>query len=516
VAHSRDVLSFADDDFAWVEPGLETAPTLPVTVPARVRRRRQTRTLKGDLRRLRTSLQAGAPTFPHRNHVLLAGGFLLALLALILLVVRPLTRDGSAAAPQRPPVKAKLTEVPAVKTPAKPRALEPGDRTPAVADLQTALGSLGFYSAPIDGDYGDSTGAAVLAFQAAHGLSADGVAGPTTMEALAEAVGAGARADATTAQAGLETASGAGRISGAALTRAKKLLDDSVSRLGTMPPGRIAAVTPVFHDVAAHAAEYNGPRALALFSMLKANVVFRAKHASSAQKDIQDENGIVYRLFENHGYQFHPIAAFARLNTLARRGKQDAVARLAPALAERGVRSGRALVWEYYFPFGGPSRWSSGFAQAIAAQALARSGKLLGDDKLLAQAHAAYLGIGRGLDLDLGGGLWIREYGFSDMAVLNAHLQSLVSLGDYVRISGDPAATATLGRMNTAARSLLPQFDTGCWSLYSLGGSPASLHYHTYHVELLRQLAATTGDSFWKQTEDRWRGYLASGGPTAC
>jgi hypothetical protein len=147
---------------------------------------------------------------------------------------------------------------------------------------------------------------------------------------------------------------------------------------------------------------------------------------------------------------------------------------------------------------------------------LARSGKLLGDDQLLAQAHAAYLGIGRGLYLQLGGGLWIREYGFSDMAVLNAHLQSLISLGEYVRISGDPAATATLGRMNTAARSLLPQFDTGCWSLYSLGGSPASLHYHTYHVNLLHQLAATTGDPFWQQTADRWRGYLASGGPTAC
>jgi hypothetical protein len=510
------VLSFADDDFAWVEPALETAPTLPVTVPARVRPRRQTRTLKGDLRRLRASLGAGAPASPYRNRLLLAGAFLLALVVLALVLLRPLFGSSPAAAPQRPAAKAKLTEVPAVKTPAKPRALEPGDRNSAVADLQTALGALGFYSGAIDGDYGDGTSAAVLAFQAAHGLSADGVAGPTTMEALAEAVGAGARADATTAQEGLEAASGAGRISDADLTRVKRLLDDSVSRLGTMPPGRIAAVTPVFHDVAAHAAEYNGPRALALFSMLKANVDFRAKHASSARKDIRDGDGIVYRFFENHGYQFHPIAAFAHLNTLARRGKRDAVARLAPALVERGVHSGRALVWEYYFPFGGPSRWSSGFAQAIAAQALARSGKLLGDDQLLAQAHAAYLGIGRGLYLELGGGLWIREYGFSDMAVLNAHLQSLVSLGEYVRISGDPAATATLGRMNTAARTLLPQFDTGCWSLYSLGGSPASLHYHTYHVELLHQLATATGDPFWKQTEDRWRGYLTSGGPTAC
>jgi D-glucuronyl C5-epimerase C-terminus len=336
------------------------------------------------------------------------------------------------------------------------------------------------------------------------------------MEALREAMAAGARTDATSAQQGLETAAGAGRISEAALTRVKKLLDDAVARLGTMPPGRIGAVTPVFHDVAAQAPDYNEPRALALFSMLKTNVDFRAKHGASSRKDIEDADGVVYRSFENHGYQFHPIAAFAHLNTLARRGKREAVARLAPALAERGVRSGSALVWEYYFPFGGPARWSSGFAQTIAAQALARSGKLLGDERLLAQARAAYRGIGHGLYLELGGGVWIREYGFSDMAILNAHLQSLIPLYEYERISKDPQAGATVARMETAARTLLPQFDTGCWSLYSLGCSPASLHYHTYHVDLLHQLAAETGDPFWKQTEDRWRGYLSSGGPTAC
>jgi hypothetical protein len=517
VAHSGDVLSFTDDDFAWVDPALETAPTLPVTVPAPVRQRRQTRTLKSDLARLRESVATHAPASPHWNRVLLAGGFLVALLVLAAVVVRPLVSGDSTAAPKPPAAKAKkLTEVPEVQAPPKPRALEPGDRSRAVADLQTALAALGFYSAGIDGDYGDSTSAAVLAFQSAHGLAADGVAGPATMEALGEAMSAGARTDASTAQEGLETASGAGRISAAVLTHAKKLLDDSVSRLETMPPGRIAAVVPVFHDVAAQAADYNGPRALALFSMLKANVNFRATHAASARKDIRDGDGIVYRSFENHGYQFHPIAAFAHLNSLARRGKREAVARLAPALVERGVRSREALVWEYYFPFGGPARWSSGFAQAIAAQALARSSKLLGDDDLLAQAHAAYEGINDGLFLELGGWLWIREYGFSDMAVLNADLQSLISLGEYVGISGDKAAAATVARMDTAARALIPQFDTGCWSLYALGGSPASLHYHTYHVDLLHQLAAETGDPFWKQTEDRWRGYLSSGGPTAC
>jgi hypothetical protein len=41
-----------------------------------------------------------------------------------------------------------------------------------------------------------------------------------------------------------------------------------------------------------------------------------------------------------------------------------------------------------------------------------------------------------------------------------------------------------------AARRLLQQFDTGCWS-YSLGGVEADLHYHAYHVQLLRRLAGS-------------------------
>ena len=50
-----------------------------------------------------------------------------------------------------------------------------------VADLQTALKQLGFYTKSIDGSYGTGTKSAVRAFQKAHGLSVDGVAGPKTL-----------------------------------------------------------------------------------------------------------------------------------------------------------------------------------------------------------------------------------------------------------------------------------------------------------------------------------------------
>ncbi len=50
--------------------------------------------------------------------------------------------------------------------------------------MQTKLKKLGFYNASIDGDYGDTTVAAVKAFQKKYNLTADGVAGSETLKKL--------------------------------------------------------------------------------------------------------------------------------------------------------------------------------------------------------------------------------------------------------------------------------------------------------------------------------------------
>jgi peptidoglycan hydrolase-like protein with peptidoglycan-binding domain len=512
---------FTDDDFVWVEPVLETAPTMPATLPAPMRRRRraQTRTLAGDLACLRAGIAVRAESLPPRGRAFVAAGVLASLLVLALVVtIRPAGHSEEAVPPSSLTKSGALAKNAASeKTAPAIRALRAGDQRPAVADLQHALGVLGLYSQPADGVFGGSTGAAVLAFQSAHGLVADGVAGPTTIQALVETLSTGAKSDAAAAQNGLSAAQDAGRLSARSADRYRKLLAESLTQLQGLPPGRVSALASVFDGVAVLAADYDEPRALTLFSMLKTNADFLRNHLPPAeQRDISDADGIVYRFFPEHGFQFHPIAEFARLNTLAAKGRRNAVKRLAAALVARGVPSGKGLLWEYYFPFGGPQHWTSGFAQATAAQALARSAKLLGDARLRSRAQAAFRGLSRGLWLELGDGLWVREYGFSDMAVLNAQLQALVSLHNYVEITHDEAAGAAVAKMTSATRSLLGQFDNGCWSRYSLGGSPASLHYHTYHVRLLRELAAQTGDSLWATTAARWEGYLRSGGPSVC
>jgi lysozyme len=59
-----------------------------------------------------------------------------------------------------------------------------GSRGGDVLSLQTKMQTLGYYDGKLDGVYGVGTEAAVLAFQSAKGLAADGIAGPKTLEAV--------------------------------------------------------------------------------------------------------------------------------------------------------------------------------------------------------------------------------------------------------------------------------------------------------------------------------------------
>lgn len=69
--------------------------------------------------------------------------------------------------------------------PGKPdRTLRGGDKGSDVRSLQTRLAQLGYFRGTSDGAYGSQTQAAVSAFQRRCGLSADGVAGPKTLNRL--------------------------------------------------------------------------------------------------------------------------------------------------------------------------------------------------------------------------------------------------------------------------------------------------------------------------------------------
>jgi D-glucuronyl C5-epimerase-like protein/PASTA domain-containing protein len=211
---------------------------------------------------------------------------------------------------------------------------------------------------------------------------------------------------------------------------------------------------------------------------------------AGAPSDRQTASGLVLRYYAGSGWQFQPLLSFEHLNNLVSAGQAGAAQRLVEALLARGRRQGAALYWRYDFPFaGGPVPWSSGFVQAVAAQSLARAGKLLGRPALLKPAGAALLGLRQGLLLHVGGGLWIREYGFTRQVILNSQLQSLISLHSYAQLVDTPQTDRLVGSLYRATVRLLPRFDLGCHSLYQLGGPVADHHYQDYHVELLKRLA---------------------------
>ncbi len=78
-----------------------------------------------------------------------------------------------------------LTQTPGAPTPTPTSSvLKLGAEGPAVRALQQRLKSLGYNIGTVDGDFGQTTEAAVKAFQARNGLTADGIAGTATLNKL--------------------------------------------------------------------------------------------------------------------------------------------------------------------------------------------------------------------------------------------------------------------------------------------------------------------------------------------
>jgi D-glucuronyl C5-epimerase C-terminus len=308
---------------------------------------------------------------------------------------------------------------------------------------------------------------------------------------------------------GLAAARADGRLSPTEAGAYRAVLVRARAEANRLPPLRAQLLEAVIGDVAAQWRAYTKPRALTLFTTLAVNSEWLAGHSlTGSYPDLTADDGAVYRFFSSHGYVFHPLANFAKMNSLVAAGDLDGATRLSAALLARAVPSQGALVWEYEFPFAsGHAPWTSGMAQAVAAQALARAGDLLSDPALLDAADEAYAAVPRLVSPSSPAKPWVALYSFDRIPVLNAQLQAALSVGDYAAITGDPAADAFATRLAASARALLPRFDTGYWSLYSLGGEESPLDYHDYVIGLLRKLATRTGDSGWSAAADRFQTY---------
>src|SRR3954447_8685696 len=273
------------------------------------------------------------------------------------------------------------------------------------------------------------------------------------------------------------------------VARAARLIRD-------LPSGRREHVAVALGELASFSGRLTQPRALTLVGVLKANDDYFSKHyAPSARTDVTDEDGVVYRYFAGRCLEFHPLANFGALNARVAANDADGAQRLAAALVARGVyQPGGGIAWEYPFPFGGGrAGWTSGMAQAVGAQALARTAELVPDDAAVLRrtATAAYRVIPKHLLTTVSAGPWIKLSSFGSLLVLNAQLQAVVSLQSYAEVAGDSEAAALAERMRKATAATIARFDSGYWTYYALPGDWSPLDYQQYVVQLLKRLAPT-------------------------
>jgi hypothetical protein len=183
-----------------------------------------------------------------------------------------------------------------------------------------------------------------------------------------------------------------------------------------------------------------GPRALQLYTTLLENAEYLAAHRVPADgTDVTGDDGAVYRFFGGHGLEFHPLANGSKLNALVAAGDTAGARALVAALSARALpQANGSAVWEYRFNFGSQADpWTSGMAQAVLAQALARAGAV-------DLARRAYLAIPGLLDRQLAsGGTWIKLYSGSRLVVLNATASA------HPRSPTTPRSRATPARRHT-------------------------------------------------------------------
>jgi hypothetical protein len=278
-----------------------------------------------------------------------------------------------------------------------------------------------------------------------------------------------------------------------------------------LPAARGRPVAVALAQIGALAGKLSAPRAAAVFGQLQANDDYFAVHWPPAAKtDVPGADGLVYRWFPGRCLEFHPLAEFGALNARVAAHDVDGTRALADALIARGVHEASGgVAWEYDFDYGGGrAPWLSGMAQAVAAQAFAGAAALVPDraSSYQGMAKAAFQAIGTHLLTHVPAGPWIRLYSFQKTVVLNAQLQTVLSLQSYAKASGDPGATALAAQLERSAAATLGRFDTGWWTLYSLAGDATPLDYATYVNQLLARLGSQ--DQRFAEAAARFRSYL--------
>jgi hypothetical protein len=161
-----------------------------------------------------------------------------------------------------------------------------------------------------------------------------------------------------------------------------------------------------------------------------------------------------------------------------------------------------------------PSPWPSGMAQGLAVSALLRAYRYSGNPSYMESAVKAveFLelgidegGVKRSFDQSGVSGFIYEEYPRRHLSgVLNGYISSILGIRELAEIdfSGEKLFVSNLENLFR----ILPLYDTGFWSLYSLDGNFASGFYHRLVCRQLRVLGGEKHE--FAEYAERFEAYL--------
>lgn len=190
-------------------------------------------------------------------------------------------------------------------------------------------------------------------------------------------------------------------------------------------------------------------------------------------------------------------------------------------LVENAVEGPGGLVWRSARPqakYGLAPGWASAMGQGEAMSALLRAHALSGRDRYLEVARAAYGPMtvevaDGGVMRTFRGQPVLEEYPADQpTAVLNGWIFALFGVHELANVTGDEQVRAYFDRSLDGLLALLPEYDAGWWSLYSLyeHGRPdlAKPFYQRLHPVLLDGLHLVRPDPLLDHFARRWEAQL--------
>lgn len=297
----------------------------------------------------------------------------------------------------------------------------------------------------------------------------------------------------------------AGAITPEAAASYRRIYDDARASLRRLTGARKAELGGVLRtiDGMAAAGDLTSTRMPLAFLTIRRNREWWTTGSllSYGQRVSFKGSSIVWQMYPGQGIQVQWLATFGKANSLMSGGQHRYDTALKALLKETtalaGARAG-GTAWESDFVFdGGRPPWVSALSQGTALQAYSRAALHLKDPALLDVARSG-LGIftaapptGVRVPSDAGAELLI--YSFAPkLTVLNAFTQAVNGLHDFAVLGGDAEGMRLYREAEAGLRAIVPKFDTGAWSLYSLKPRESDLGYHTLLRDFLAGLCDRT------------------------